>query len=46
MNKAYRVDLTDEERKQLEDLVRKGKGPPDKTWVHPLKFRHKETEEI
>ena len=27
MNKAYRVDLTDEERKQLEDLVRKGKGP-------------------
>ena len=27
MNKAYRVDLTDEERKQLEDLVKKGKGP-------------------
>jgi transposase len=27
MNKAYRVDLTDAERKQLEDLVRKGKGP-------------------
>jgi len=27
MNKTYRVDLTDEERKQLEDLVRKGKGP-------------------
>ena len=27
MNKAYRVDLTDEKRKQLEDLVRKGKGP-------------------
>lgn len=27
MNKTYRVDLTDKERKQLEDLVRKGKGP-------------------
>jgi transposase len=27
MNKTYQVDLTDEERKQLEDLVRKGKGP-------------------
>ena len=27
MNTAYRVDLTDEERKQFEDLVRKGKGP-------------------
>ena len=27
MNKAYRVDLSDEERKQLENLVRKGKGP-------------------
>jgi hypothetical protein len=27
MNKTYRVELTDEERNQLEELVRKGKGP-------------------